>query len=127
MRNGAGETDVGYAGERVGHHALHDVAPGHHARTGDEGRPVEGPVFAQLGQEVGRTQNRSRDEPGKESHENGEAQQGVLPLYLPSVQIDGVCHRLQGVEGDSQRQDYVQRIELPVTAKSLHARLRENQ
>jgi hypothetical protein len=39
----------------------------------------------------------------KERHEGSEANETLLPLNLPPVEIDGVAHRLEGVEGDPDR------------------------
>ena len=63
-----------------------------------------GRVFAQLGQEVDRSHNRAGDQLREEGNEEGEIHEVTCRAGFSPVDVDRVAHALEGVEGDSHRQ-----------------------
>ena len=110
------EHRVGERGRVVGDDHLLEQAPQDEPETGLDLAQVDPPRALDLRQEA----TAAFDWTGDQLREEGDVErevQGVLGrLRVSPVDVDGVAHRLEGVEGDTDRKDEAQRGHGPLDA-----------
>ena len=67
------------------------------------------PLYMQLRNQIVRSFNRTGNELGKEGNKQRVEEEILLGLYISAVYVDYIGECLEGVEGDADRQNQVQR------------------
>ena len=109
---GALKNHVRQRREVVGQHDFLEHAPEHEPEALFEHVAGDAPRLAELRQQMRRPLDRAGDQLGEEGDEGQEMNDSSAWRELSAVDVDGIAHRLEGVERDAHRQDDVQRAQL---------------
>ena len=106
----------------VGDHELLEEAPHDQHRRVARGRRREPPLALELRQQVGGPHDRAGHQVRKERDEGRDVDKPRPGRRVPAIDVDGVAHRLEGVERDADRQRHAQRDVRNIPAQALRPR-----
>ena len=94
--------------ETIRNNQFFEKAPGHQLQAVSGAVIGEGPLLPQLGQQAGGLFDWPRHQLGEEGDEQGESSEIPLRRHFPPVDVNGVAECLEGIKGNTHRQDDIQ-------------------